>query len=37
PGARQWRQTLSERAHTDGAGPEVVEAALACVRPMEVV
>jgi tRNA-dihydrouridine synthase A len=32
PGARQWRRTLSERAHTDGAGPEVVEAALAHVQ-----
>lgn len=37
PGARQWRRTLSERAHTNDAGPEVVEAALACVRPMVVV
>lgn len=33
-GARQWRRTLSERAHSDGAGPEVVEAALACVQPI---
>jgi tRNA-dihydrouridine synthase A len=32
PGARQWRRTLSERAHTDGAGPEVVEAALVHVQ-----
>ncbi|EPX81418.1 tRNA dihydrouridine(20/20a) synthase DusA [Salipiger mucosus] len=28
PGARQWRRVLSERATRDGAGPEVVEAAL---------
>ncbi|MBV2361418.1 tRNA dihydrouridine(20/20a) synthase DusA [Thalassococcus sp. CAU 1522] len=28
PGARQWRRILSERAHADGVGPEVVEAAL---------
>ena len=34
PGARQWRRTLSERAHADGAGPEVVQAALACVEPI---
>ncbi|MEJ6708870.1 MAG: tRNA dihydrouridine(20/20a) synthase DusA [Amylibacter sp.] len=32
PGARQWRRTLSERAHTDGVGPEVVLAALAHVQ-----
>ena len=31
PGARLWRRTLSEQAHRDGAGPEVVEAALAHV------
>ncbi len=31
PGARQWRRALSEQAHRDGAGPEVVEAALAHV------
>lgn len=29
PGARRWRQVLSERGPRDGAGPEVVEAALA--------
>ncbi len=28
PGARGWRRHLSENAHTDGAGPEVVLAAL---------
>ncbi len=31
PGARAWKRTLSERAHLPGAGPEVVEAALADV------
>ncbi|WGI21045.1 tRNA dihydrouridine(20/20a) synthase DusA [Amylibacter sp. IMCC11727] len=34
PGARQWRRTLSERAHTEGAGPEVVELALSHVQPI---
>ncbi len=29
PGARAWRRTLSERAHRPGAGPEIVELALA--------
>jgi tRNA-dihydrouridine synthase A len=33
PGARAWRRTLSERAHRAGAGIEVLEQALACVRP----
>ncbi|MEL7178974.1 MAG: tRNA dihydrouridine(20/20a) synthase DusA [Pseudomonadota bacterium] len=28
PGARGWRRHLSENAHSDGAGPEVVLAAL---------
>ncbi|WP_306044303.1 tRNA dihydrouridine(20/20a) synthase DusA [Nioella sp. MMSF_3534] len=28
PGARHWKRILSERAHRDGAGPEVVQAAL---------
>lgn len=28
PGARAWRRYLSENAHRDGAGPEVVEQAL---------
>lgn len=31
PGARQWRRILSEGAPRDGAGPEVVETALAAV------
>ena len=31
PGARGWKRTLSEEAHRDGAGPEVVERALASV------
>ena len=29
PGARQWRRTLSEGAHKPGAGPALVEQALA--------
>ena len=29
PGARAWRRTLSEQAHRPGAGPELVERALA--------
>jgi tRNA-dihydrouridine synthase A len=29
PGARAWRRHLSEAAHRPGAGPEVIEAALA--------
>lgn len=28
PGARAWRRTLSEGAHLEGAGPELVERAL---------
>ncbi len=32
PGARHWKRILSERAHKPGAGPEVVEAALAPIR-----
>ncbi|PHQ98295.1 MAG: tRNA dihydrouridine(20/20a) synthase DusA [Marinosulfonomonas sp.] len=32
PGARGWRRTLSEGAHVDGAGLEVLDAALACVQ-----
>ncbi len=28
PGARHWRRYLSENAHVEGAGPEVVEQAL---------
>ncbi len=31
PGARQWRRILSEGAHLPGAGPELVEQALAAV------
>ena len=33
PGARAWRRTLSERAHRNGAGIDVLEQALACVQP----
>ncbi|MGB5870673.1 MAG: tRNA dihydrouridine(20/20a) synthase DusA, partial [Albidovulum sp.] len=29
PGARGWRRILSERANHDGAGQEVLDAALA--------
>jgi tRNA-dihydrouridine synthase A len=32
PGARAWRRHLAEEAHRPGAGPEVVEAALAAWR-----
>ena len=32
PGARQWRRHLSQNAHLDGAGAEVVLDALALVR-----
>jgi tRNA-dihydrouridine synthase A len=32
PGARAWRRHLSERAHRPGAGPEVIQDALARVR-----
>jgi len=35
PGARRWRRTLSEQAHLSGAGPEVIEAALAAVEPAQ--
>ena len=31
PGARHWKRILSEEAHKDGAGPEVVERALSAV------
>ncbi len=31
PGARAWRRTLTEGAVKDGAGIEVIEAALACL------
>ncbi len=30
-GARAWRRTLSEEAHKDGTGPEVLLMALSCV------
>jgi tRNA-dihydrouridine synthase A len=33
PGARRWRQILSEGASRPGAGPELLEAALAQVAP----
>jgi tRNA-dihydrouridine synthase A len=33
PGARAWRRLLSEGAHRRGAGPELVEWALAVVAP----
>jgi tRNA-dihydrouridine synthase A len=33
PGARRWRRYLSENAYASGAGPEVVEQALALVPP----
>ncbi|KPU84666.1 tRNA-dihydrouridine synthase A [Marinosulfonomonas sp. PRT-SC04] len=32
PGARGWRRTLSERSHVEGAGTEVLDAALASVQ-----
>ena len=32
PGARAWRRTLSEGAHRPGAGPELIERALAAVE-----
>lgn len=31
PGARSWRRHLSEHAHRDGAGPDVITAALAAM------
>jgi len=34
PGARAWRRMLSEGAHRGGAGPELVEQALAQVTPL---
>ncbi|MFS4438689.1 tRNA dihydrouridine(20/20a) synthase DusA [Paracoccaceae bacterium GXU_MW_L88] len=34
PGARGWRRMLSEGAHQDGAGPDLVEAALARVTDL---
>lgn len=32
PGARAWRRHLAEEAHRPGAGPDVIEQALACWR-----
>ena len=34
PGARAWRRTLSEGATQPGAGPELVEAALAGIEAL---
>ncbi|MCB2124451.1 MAG: tRNA dihydrouridine(20/20a) synthase DusA [Rhodobacteraceae bacterium] len=34
PGARHWRRILSERANATGAGPEVIDAALAPMRAL---
>ena len=31
PGARVWRRTLSEAAHRDGAGPDLIEETLALI------
>ena len=33
PGARAWRRHLSEAAHREGAGPEILLEALARIRP----
>lgn len=33
PGARRWRQVLSQEAHRPGAGPELVEHALTAILP----
>ena len=35
PGARRWRRLLSEGAHLPGAGPDLVEQALAAIEPAE--
>ena len=35
PGARMWRRVLSEGAHRAGAGPELVQEALAHVSGLE--
>ncbi len=32
PGARKWRQVLSEKASRDGAGTEVLDEALGRMR-----
>ena len=37
PGARAWRRLLSENAHRRGAGPELVERALAELAPDQAV
>lgn len=34
PGARAWRRYLSENAHLDGAGPQVVEQALQQIKAL---
>ena len=34
PGARAWRRKLSEEAHRDSAGPQLVEQALKLVEPV---
>ena len=31
PGARQWRRTLSEKAHKPGAGLDVLDEALSAI------
>lgn len=35
PGARHWRRTLSERVHTAGASPALLEEAMAQVREVD--
>lgn len=35
PGAKAWRRHISQHAHVAGAGPEVIEAALALQRQQE--
>ncbi|MEP2639911.1 tRNA dihydrouridine(20/20a) synthase DusA [Roseobacter sp.] len=35
PGARAWRRILSEGAHRPGAGPELVQEALAQIVPLD--
>jgi tRNA-dihydrouridine synthase A len=35
PGARQWRRILSEGAHLDGAGPDLLLQALSAVESQE--
>ena len=36
PGARKWRRIISQSAHKDGAGPELIERALDAVRVLVV-